>query len=313
MDEYGAFREEIKTSFPGRIMGSRTDLIFPNLRSPKDVDPLPFLIGFDENVAKKRFRFELLESTDPKQYSIRATPLEPALKSSYSEVIVTLHRERLLPIAFEYHTGRGGREILHYRFLKVAIDPVLADDTFEPRKPEGWTITTGSTDHPHRRSAASHVTSVPRPAGASVDRCPELLQSEPLARADAHDRQGPATGQIQQVANLRLDMFGAGEIGLVNDDNVGNLELTGLFPLQVVAGLWLYEHDHDLGNLANRSVPLSGPNSLHDHGVESVCAKETSHPINVRRDARMATGRGQTADEHTLVVEPARHADAIAE
>jgi outer membrane lipoprotein-sorting protein len=144
MDEYGALREEIKTSFPGRFIGSRMDLIFPVLRSPKDVDPLPFLIGFDENVAKKRFRFELLQSTDPKQYVIRATPLEPTLKSSYSEVILTLHRERFLPMAFEYHTGRGGREILHYRFLKVALDPVLADDVFEPRKPEGWKITMGS-------------------------------------------------------------------------------------------------------------------------------------------------------------------------
>jgi hypothetical protein len=50
-------------------------------------------------------------------------------------VILTLHRERFLPIALEYHTGRGGREILHYRFIKVALDPVLADDVFEPRKP----------------------------------------------------------------------------------------------------------------------------------------------------------------------------------
>jgi outer membrane lipoprotein-sorting protein len=141
MNDYGAFREDIKTSFAGRLIGSRMDLIFPNLRSPKDVDPLPFLIGFDENVAKKRFRFELLDSTDAKQYVIRATPLEPALKSSYTEVILTLHRERFLPMAFEYHTGRGGREILHYRFLKVAIDPALADEVFEPRKPEGWKIT----------------------------------------------------------------------------------------------------------------------------------------------------------------------------
>jgi outer membrane lipoprotein-sorting protein len=55
-------------------------------------------------------------------------------------VVITLDRERFLPIALEYHSGRNGREILHYRFLELTIDRALADDVFEPQRPEGWKI-----------------------------------------------------------------------------------------------------------------------------------------------------------------------------
>ena len=137
MDDYGEFREDIKTSFAGRVIGSRMDLIFPTLRSPKEVDPLPFLIGFADSVARKRFRFELVPS---KSLVVRAVPLEPELKSTYHEVLVTLDREQFLPRAIEYHTGRDGKEILRYKFLELTIDPALADTIFEPQKPEGWTI-----------------------------------------------------------------------------------------------------------------------------------------------------------------------------
>ncbi len=141
MDDYGAFREDIKTSFAGRVIGGRMDLIFPTLRSPKDVDPLPFLIGFPDNVARKRFRFELVPT---KNLVVRAVPLEPALKSSFQEVLVTLDREQFFPRSLEYHTGREGREILGYKFVELTIDTALADNLFEPRKPEGWTITSRS-------------------------------------------------------------------------------------------------------------------------------------------------------------------------
>ncbi len=136
---YAEFRDWMKTMpLPRFLLGSRFDLIFPALRDPKEIDPLQFLIGFSDVTQRKRFRFELLESTDPRRLIIRATPLEPLLKLSYSSVLITLHSERFLPVSLEYHTGSGGREILRYTFLAVSIDPVFADSSFEPRKPEGW-------------------------------------------------------------------------------------------------------------------------------------------------------------------------------
>jgi outer membrane lipoprotein-sorting protein len=138
---YAEFRDWMKTMpFPRALLGSRFDLIFPALRDPKEFDPLPFLIGFDDVAARKRFQFELVESKDPKRLVIRATPLAPMLQMSYSSVLITLHSERFLPVSLEYHTGRGGREILRYTFLEVSIDPDLADNLFEPRKPAGWKI-----------------------------------------------------------------------------------------------------------------------------------------------------------------------------
>jgi outer membrane lipoprotein-sorting protein len=139
LNEYAEFRNWMKmTPLSRGLLGTRFDLIFPALRDPKEVDPLPFLIGFDDVTANKRFDFELVESKDPKRLVIRATPLAPMLKLSYSSVLITLHSERFLPVSLEYHTGRGGREILRYTFLEVSIDPDLADNVFEPRKPDGW-------------------------------------------------------------------------------------------------------------------------------------------------------------------------------
>jgi outer membrane lipoprotein-sorting protein len=139
LKEYAEFRNWMKmTPLSRGLLGTRFDLIFPALRDPKEFDPLPFLIGFDNVTARKRFDFELVESKDPKRLVIRATPLSPMLKLSYSSVLITLHSERFLPVSLEYHTGRGGREILRYTFLDVSIDPDLADNVFEPRKPDGW-------------------------------------------------------------------------------------------------------------------------------------------------------------------------------
>jgi outer membrane lipoprotein-sorting protein len=139
VEDYAEFRAWMKTMPLSRgLLGSRFDLIFPALRDPKEIDPLPLLIGFKDVAAGKRFHFELVESTDPKRLVIRATPLAPLLKLSYSSVLITLHSERFLPVLLEYHTGRGGREILRYTFREVEIDPVLADSVFEPRKPDGW-------------------------------------------------------------------------------------------------------------------------------------------------------------------------------
>ncbi len=137
--DYTGFRAMMKiTPLSNWLLGSRFDLIFPALHDPKEFDPLPFLLGFNDVNARKRFRFELLESADPKRFVIRATPLEGLSKLSYSSVLITLHSKRFLPVSLEYHTGRGGREILRYTFLDVSIDPVLADNVFEPRKPDGW-------------------------------------------------------------------------------------------------------------------------------------------------------------------------------
>ncbi len=139
--EYEDFRDDLQKYWVTRWLGgSGFDLIFPALANPKDVDPLPFLVGMRETVARKLFKFELIENADPSRFVVRATPVAPDLKASYNEVLITLDRKRCLPVAVEYQSGWRSRDIRRYTILKIQLDAPIADSVFEPLKPKGWEI-----------------------------------------------------------------------------------------------------------------------------------------------------------------------------
>jgi hypothetical protein len=123
-----------------RLMGIPFDLALPALGNPRVDDPLAFLVGMKETVAKKLFKFELLADSDPNQYVVRATPLDPKLKSYWNDILIMLDRERHLPIAVVYRKGWKGRDTREYKFLDVKLDPPIADSSFEPAKLKGWQI-----------------------------------------------------------------------------------------------------------------------------------------------------------------------------
>jgi outer membrane lipoprotein-sorting protein len=138
--EYEAFRESIKQSWARRLAGSRFDLIFSALADPREVEPLPFLIGMRENAARKRLKFELVGSPDPMRIALIATPLDQGLKASYDKVVITLEREHYLPTELVYHKGWNPRDAIHYRLLEIKLDPVIPESAFEPRRLKGWSI-----------------------------------------------------------------------------------------------------------------------------------------------------------------------------
>jgi outer membrane lipoprotein-sorting protein len=138
--DYDEFRKIVKGSLTGRIFSSQLELIFPTMSDPKDVDPLPFLINMKDNVAKRRFKFEPLDSPDPAKVVLRATPLEKELKLSYDSVTITLDRDRALPVAIVYHKGRLERNAIRYTFSEITIDPAIDPARFEPQIPKGWKV-----------------------------------------------------------------------------------------------------------------------------------------------------------------------------
>ena len=138
--DYDEFRKMVKGSLTGRIFSSQLELIFPTMSDPKDVDPLPFLINMKENVARRRFKFELLDSKDPAQVVLRATPLEKELKLSFDSVTITLDRERALPVALVYHKGRLERNAIRYTFSEIKVDPTIDPAKFETQIPKGWKV-----------------------------------------------------------------------------------------------------------------------------------------------------------------------------
>lgn len=142
--QYEGFRSIVTDSWAGRLTGNQFDLIFTSLRSPKDVDPLPFLIDMAEIVGKKQFAFELAASTNADQLVVQARPLRDDQKSLYSDVVITLDKERCLPVALEYQRGRRGKDTRHYTLLEVQLDQPIDDATFEPEIPKGWKVRSSS-------------------------------------------------------------------------------------------------------------------------------------------------------------------------
>ena len=138
--EYEEFRSMLTDYWPARLAGNQFDLIFVSLSSPKAVDPLPFLIDMREVVARKRFAFELAGSASADQITIRGTPLKHDQKSLYHDVLITLDKERCLPVALEYRRGRHDRDTRHYTLLDVRLDQPMDDASLEPEIPKGWRV-----------------------------------------------------------------------------------------------------------------------------------------------------------------------------
>jgi outer membrane lipoprotein-sorting protein len=134
--QYDNFRKGIQGSWRGRFMGNEFDFIFPSLGNPNEIDPLPFFVGMDETVVKNQFKFKLTEGSDPNHPVVRATPIDPALKSTYDHILITLDSVRRLPIAVEYQRGWRGKDSRQYTLLAIELDRPIDDATFVPQKPK---------------------------------------------------------------------------------------------------------------------------------------------------------------------------------
>jgi outer membrane lipoprotein-sorting protein len=138
--DYEQFRSVLTHYWAGRMAGNQFDLIFTSLRSPRAIDPLPFLIDMREIVERKRYAFELEESAKPGTIVVRATPLQHDQKSLYNDVVITLDNERRLPVTLEYRRGRRDKDTRHYTLLQAQLDQPIDDATFEPEIPKGWRV-----------------------------------------------------------------------------------------------------------------------------------------------------------------------------
>jgi hypothetical protein len=140
LSEYEVFRAMMLTSGWAKFVGNQFDFIFPALGNPKEIDPLPFFVGMKSTLARKLFRFELLEDPDPDRLVVRATPVTEATKQLFDHVLITLDRERHLPVAVEYQRGWRGRDSRQYSLVAIKLDEPISDDIFAAQKPKGWAL-----------------------------------------------------------------------------------------------------------------------------------------------------------------------------
>ena len=68
--------------------------------------------------------------------------------------------------------------------------------------------------------------------------------------------------------NIGDRLIGTGQIGFVDDDDIGDFQDAGFFPLQFVAGLRLqHEHD-DVGHPPDRRIALAGADGFNEDAVK---------------------------------------------
>jgi hypothetical protein len=63
----------------------------------------------------------------------------------------------------------------------------------------------------------------------------------------------------------------------------------------------------------NQRVALASPDRLQENKIKSECFQKPAHGPDVRRHGALASRRGETANEYTIVVGPAGHSEAIAQ
>ncbi len=139
--DYQEFRATLQRSLFGGWLGNNFDWIFPELADPLAVEPLPFLVAFNKDSARKQYQFELLEA-DPARgaYVVRATPTRPELRASFRSILITLDATLWIPAAIQFERGRGGRDSRSYLVTGLEPNRDLPDWVFEPRRLEGWSM-----------------------------------------------------------------------------------------------------------------------------------------------------------------------------
>ena len=107
--------------------------------------------------------------------------------------------------------------------------------------------------------------------------------------------------------------MGAVTVGLVDDEDVGDLHQPRFHRLDGVARLG-DEGDHRrVGELHDVELGLSHPHRLHEHPGEPERVHELEHVARGAGEAAEAAARGHAADEHLGIQGVGLHADAVAQ
>ena len=152
------------------------------------------------------------------------------------------------------------------------------------------------------RSISSTTSSTPSPLAATV-----LTMGHPPALV------GAAVAQRQHVAQVAHDRVGAVAVGLVDHEDVGDLEDAGLGRLDAVAHPGREQHERGVGQRGDLHLGLPDADRLDEHDV---AAGRRQHAQRLRRrpgqPAEVAAA-GHRADEDPVVGGVVLHAHPVAE
>ena len=110
----------------------------------------------------------------------------------------------------------------------------------------------------------------------------------------------PLVGRAELLRHIGDGLIGSGQIGFIDDDQVGNFQNTGLFPLQFVAGLRLQNENDDVRHVTNRDVSLAGSDGFDKDAIEAERFHYVQHQIDVWRDSLLPGYRRQASDKDAI-------------
>ena len=196
-------------------------------------------------------------------------------------------------------------------------------DSRGPRRPSPR----GDGASARRRSRAPRCAGCGRGAPASVPaasmwaRCWSIFAASSLdalaaRRLGAQDRHPPAAGIVgegEHAAHLAHHRFGHRVIGLVDDDDVGDLHHPRLQRLDRVAGAGHQRQDDRVGVIDDVDLGLADADGLDQDVVLAGRVHHQRHLQGGLREPAERAARGHRADEDAGVEEVVGEADAIAE
>ena len=170
-----------------------------------------------------------------------------------------------------------------------------------------------ATNASRRRCSISPVSL--RYGDVPLDRAPELVDAVARQRLRRHQLRHP-TGPLLHLhhrANLAPQLIRHRVIGLVHDENVGDLHDARFEHLNRVAAAWLERDERRLRELRDRHLALPDAYRFDQHDVEAEGVHQ-QHGVGRRAgEAAEMPAAGHRANEDGLVGEVLGQADSIAE
>ena len=95
--------------------------------------------------------------------------------------------------------------------------------------------------------------------GKTLDRQAEAVDAVTLGDRSCYNRNASSVCRTKLLGDIGDGLISSGQIGFVDDDDVGDFQNAGLLPLQFVAGLRLQNEHDDVSHLTDRDVSLPAP------------------------------------------------------
>ncbi len=144
---------------------------------------------------------------------------------------------------------------------------------------------------------------------------PQLLGPVPGGRHRLDDRRAPVPqlGEVEHRLEVPTGLAGAGTVGLVDDEQVGDLHQAGLVGLDGVAPPRVEDHQRGVGGRGHGHLLLSDPDGLDQDQRQADGAEDPEGVGDGGGQATQVAAGGHRPDEDLLVEGVVLHPDPVAQ